>query len=112
MSVFLELNITDDHPGLTDSAAPRTHSVRPAGVILDVRGAAALTLHGRHLLFTICNNSNNSLNRGAGAGVIRENYYVRTVTVSVTDLLVTIMKLSCPVSSVLFCQFDQSPGVH
>ena len=49
MSVFLELNITDDHPGLTDSAAPRTHSVRPAGVILDVRGAAALTLHGRHL---------------------------------------------------------------
>ena len=49
MSVFLELNITDDDPGLTDGATPRAHRVRPAGVILDVRGAAALTLHGRHL---------------------------------------------------------------
>ena len=50
MSVFLELNIADDHPGLTDRPAPRTDRVRPAGVILDVRGAAALALHGRHLL--------------------------------------------------------------
>ena len=52
MSVFLELNITDDDPGLTDGATPRAHRVRPAGVILDVRGAAALTLHGRHLTAT------------------------------------------------------------
>ena len=52
MSVLLEGDLTDDHPGLTDGATPRAHRVRPAGVVLYVRGAAALALHGRHLLVT------------------------------------------------------------
>ena len=85
MSVFLELNITDDHPGLTDRAAPRTHRVGPAGVILDVRGAAALTLHSRHFLFTIDNqcsaaptHSTERRELCCGVRVVREIYYVLT----------------------------------
>ena len=48
MGIFLELNIADNHPGLADSATSRAHRICPAGVRLDVRGAAALALDGRH----------------------------------------------------------------
>ena len=63
VGVLFKLNIADDQPRLADSPTPRAHGVRPGRVRLDVRGAAALTLDGRHDVLT------GGREEGAGLGL-------------------------------------------
>ena len=48
MSILLELDVTDDDPALTDSAALGAHAVGPRAVALYLHRAAVLALERRH----------------------------------------------------------------
>ena len=49
MSILLELDITDNDSGLTNSATLGADRVSPGGITLNIIGATVLTLESWHL---------------------------------------------------------------